>query len=284
MSSVFQCGSYRLPLDRPYVMAIINTTPDSFSGDGTAGQLDRAVERARQAIADGADMLDIGGESTRPGADSVPEAEELRRVVPLVEALSGLRVPISVDTSKTAVMHEALRAGASLINDINAFRAPGAEAVVAGSDCGVCLMHMQGEPRSMQQAPVYQDVVGEVLHFLDERRAALLARGVENARICIDPGFGFGKTLEHNVALFNAIDRFATKAPVLVGVSRKSMIGALTGLDVLRRATPSAVAALAAAVRGAAILRVHDVAETVSALRIWQALGDTKKQLSAQDR
>jgi len=284
MSSVFQCGSYRLPLDRPYVMAIINTTPDSFSGDGTSGQLDRAVERAHQAIADGADMLDIGGESTRPGADSVPEAEELRRVVPLVEALSGLGVPISVDTNKTAVMHEALRAGASLINDINALRAPGAEALVASSNCGVCLMHMRGEPRSMQQAPVYQDVVGEVLHFLDERCAALRARGVENARICIDPGFGFGKTLEHNVALFDAIGSFAERAPVLVGVSRKSMIGALTGLDVSRRTTPSAVAALAAAIRGAAILRVHDVAETVSALRIWQALGDTKKQLSAPDK
>lgn len=269
----FDCGPYRLELDRPLVMAIINTTPDSFSGDGVAGSVAQALERAKAAIDAGADILDVGGESTRPGSAAVALAEELRRVIPVVEALAPLGLPISVDTVKPEVMLASLAAGASLINDINALRAPGALEAVAASNCGVCVMHMQGEPRTMQEAPQYRDVVGEVEAFLVERRDALLAAGVPASRILLDPGFGFGKTLAHNVELFGALERLGRSGPVLVGVCRKRMIGELSGCALEDRDLPSVVAAIAAAERGAAVLRVHDAAALRAALKVWEALG-----------
>ncbi len=273
MTQIFRCGRFELALDRPFVMAIINITPDSFAGDGLACAPDLAREKALKAIADGADMLDIGGESTRPGAAAVSVDEELNRILPLVEILRPLGVPLSVDTLKPEVMRAALAAGADLINDINGFRAPDALEAVAGSDCGLCVMHMQGVPRTMQQNPQYDDVVAEVGAFLRGRLVQIACAGIASERVLIDPGFGFGKTLAHNVALFEALPAFAAIAPTLVGVSRKSMLGAITGLPVARRMAPSVVAAVAAAARGAAILRVHDVEETIAGLKIWAALG-----------
>ena len=273
MTQILECGPYRLRLDRPRVMAIINTTPDSFSGDGIDGNVERALELARQAIAAGADILDIGGESTRPGSASVSLEEELRRVVPVVEALSLLGVPLSVDTVKPEVMKAALAAGASLINDVNALQEPGAVDVVAASNCAVCVMHMQGAPRTMQDHPHYGDVVGEVETYLLARQRVLLDAGVARRRILLDPGFGFGKSLAHNVELFKGLARLAKSGPVLVGVCRKRMIGEISGCPLEERTVPSVVAAVAAGVRGAAILRVHDVAATCAGLRIWDALG-----------
>lgn len=276
MIPIFQCGRYALTLDRPRVMAIINVTPDSFSG-GSSTDHAATIARAREAIAAGADFLDIGGESTRPGSEPVSEAQELWRVIPVVEALAGCGVPLSVDTMKPAVMRAALAAGADLINDIRAFQVPGAIEAIVESNCGLCLMHMQGLPRSMQQAPHYTDVVGEVEAFLVARMAALREAGVAPGRILIDPGFGFGKNLNHNVTLFQALPHLAKLAPVLAGVSRKSMLGELTGLPVDQRVTASVVAALAALRHGAAIIRVHDVPETVAALRVWRALAPTNE-------
>ncbi len=273
MTRLFRCGRFELKLDRPLVMAIINVTPDSFSGDGLARTPGLARERALTAIADGADILDIGGESTRPGAEMVSEDEEIRRILPLIEMLHPLGVPISVDTLKPKVMRAALSSGADLINDINGFRAKGAIDAVADTNCGLCVMHMQGEPRTMQQNPRYGDVVEEISEFLCERLAVLERARIAKARIVIDPGFGFGKTLEHNITLFRALDRYGGLAPVLAGVSRKSMLGAITGEPVDRRVAASVVAAVAAAARGAAILRVHDVSETVTGLKTWAALG-----------
>ena len=266
-------GSYRLSLARPLVMAIINATPDSFSGDGLAGRLDALVKKAKRAIDAGAHILDVGGESSRPGSLGVSVDEELARVVPVVEALATLGCPVSVDTVKPSVMHAVIRAGASMINDINGLREPGAIDAIAESNCAVCVMHMQGQPRSMQTSPVYADVVGEVYAFLSDRFDALRESGIDQNRIVVDPGFGFGKTLEHNLALFRALESFRAIRPVLVGVSRKTMLGQLTGFPVDQRATASAVAAVAAAARGAAILRVHDVAETAAALNLWRELG-----------
>jgi len=272
---VLRCGRFRLELDRPRLMAIVNVTPDSFSGDGLNRDLDAAVRRAQAAVDAGADLLDIGGESTRPGSEPVSEQEELDRVIPLVERLAGWAVPVSVDTFKPAVMRESLRAGASLINDINAFRAPGAIDAVRDSEAALCVMHMQGEPRGMQSDPRYDDVVAEVLEFLHDRVRALADEGVGRDRILLDPGFGFGKTLEHNLALFRALDRFvAQDYPVLVGVSRKSMIAAITGRAVAERVHGSVAAALLAVERGARIVRVHDVAATRDALKVWQAVTD----------
>lgn len=266
-------GDYRLPAGRPLVMAIINTTPDSFSGDGLVGQLDAVIDRAKRAIDAGADLLDIGGESSRPGSSGVSVEEELRRVVPAVEALAALGCPISVDTVKPQVMQAAISAGASMINDINALREPGAVDVVADSNCAVCVMHMQGVPRSMQVAPSYADVVAEVSAFLQARLEVLERSGIDRNRMLVDPGFGFGKTLDHNRKLFRALPVFGNLAPVLVGVSRKTMLGQMTGLSVDQRMAPSVVAAIAAAARGAAILRVHDVVETVAGLKVWRELG-----------
>ncbi|NMG15790.1 dihydropteroate synthase [Aromatoleum bremense] len=270
---VLRCGRFRLELDRPRIMAIVNVTPDSFSGDGLGRDLDAAVRRAQAAVDAGADLLDIGGESTRPGSEPVSEQEELDRVIPLVERLADWAVPVSIDTFKPAVMRESLRAGASLINDINAFRAPGAIDAVRDSEAALCVMHMQGEPRGMQSDPRYDDVVAEVLEFLERRVRALTDKGVGRDRILLDPGFGFGKTLEHNLALFRTLDRFvAQDYPMLVGVSRKSMLGAITGRPVGERVHASVAAALIAVGQGAQIVRVHDVAATRDALKVWQAV------------
>lgn len=274
MRQYWQCGRFGFHLDKKaMVMGVLNVTPDSFSDGGRYAGLEFAVGHAEDMVQQGVDLIDIGGESSRPGAPSVPVAEELARVLPTLFALRALDRPLSVDTCKPEVMREALAAGADMINDINAFRAPGAIEAVRDSDCGLCLMHMQGAPQTMQRDPVYADVVGEVLAFLRARVDALTAAGIERERICIDPGFGFGKTLEHNVALMHAIGRMRDELalPVLAGVSRKSMIGALTGQPVERRGAGSLAGALAAVAHGARIVRVHDVADTVDALAVWHA-------------
>lgn len=259
-------------------MGVLNVTPDSFSDGGRFDSPAAAVARARQMAAEGAALLDIGGESTRPGAPPVGVAEELARVIPVIEAVAGGGAPpISVDTAKPEVMTAAAAAGAEMINDVRALGAPGALEAAAASGCAVCLMHMQGEPATMQQAPAYGDVVSEVGRFLDERVAALQAAGVARERIVVDPGIGFGKTLRHNLLLLTALDGLAAAGqPVLVGVSRKSMIGALTGRPAQQRLAGSLAAMLAAVARGAAIVRVHDVAESRDALRVWLAIDEVR--------
>jgi dihydropteroate synthase len=279
MQQYLQCGRFGFRFGaqanaaRPLVMGILNVTPDSFSDGGRYQALDFSLSRAEEMIAAGVDMIDIGGESTRPGSPSVPVAEELRRVMPVLYALHDLGVPLSVDTCKTEVMREAIIAGADMINDINAFRAPGALEAVAGSDCGLCVMHMQSTPQTMQQAPVYTDVVREVTDFLRERVETMVAAGIERERICIDPGFGFGKTVEHNYALLRHLGQMQQELglPILAGLSRKSMIGAVTGRPVEQRLAGSLAGALAAVAHGARIVRVHDVAETVDAIKVWHA-------------
>jgi dihydropteroate synthase len=278
-SHILQCGRYRFDVrasnGMPLVMGILNLTPDSFSDGGRFNTLEGALWRAEQMIADGVDIIDIGGESTRPGAPSLPVEEELRRIMPALYALRDCGKPISVDTRKPEVMSEALGAGADMINDIGGFRAEKAMAAVKSSDCALCIMHMLGDPQTMQQAPAYADVAAEVAGFLAARAAALEAQGVARERMCIDPGFGFGKTLAHNLTLLASLGRLRdeTGLPVLAGLSRKSMIGALTGRPVESRLAGSVAAALAAASNGARILRVHDVAETVDALKVWKAAG-----------
>jgi dihydropteroate synthase len=274
MRQYLQCGRFGYDLaKRPLVMGILNVTPDSFSDGGRYQALEFAVERAEQMIKDGVDIIDIGGESTRPGSPSVSVDEELRRVMPAIYALRELGYPLSIDTCKAAVMREAVIAGADMINDINGFRAPGAIDAVKDSDCALCVMHMQGSPQDMQASPSYEDVVADVIAFLRERVEALLAAGVVRERITIDPGFGFGKSVEHNYALLRSISRMESELglPVLAGLSRKSMIGAVTGRSVEQRLAGSLGGALAAVAQGARIIRVHDVAETVDALKIWQA-------------
>jgi len=256
----------------PLLMGIVNVTPDSFHDGGRFASPGDAAEHARRLIDEGADIIDLGGESTRPGAQPVAADEELRRVIPVLEALCGAGVPLSVDTRQPAVMRAALAAGATMINDVSALRAPGALEAVAGTDASVCLMHMQGEPRTMQEAPRYADVVGEVTAFLEARIGACLAAGISRQRIVVDPGFGFGKRFEDNLALAGALPSLARLAPVLVGLSRKSMIGAMTGRAAADRLAGSVSAALWAARRGAAILRVHDVAATRDALAVWRQL------------
>jgi len=256
----------------PLLMGIVNVTPDSFHDGGRFASPGDAVGRARRLIDEGADIIDLGGESTRPGAQPVAADEELRRVMPVLEALCGAGVPLSVDTRQPAVMRAALAAGATMINDVSALRAQGALEAVAGTDASVCLMHMQGEPRTMQEAPRYADVVGEVTAFLEGRIGACLAAGISRQRIVVDPGFGFGKRFEDNLALAGALPSLARLAPVLVGLSRKSMIGAMTGRAAADRLAGSVSAALWAARRGAAILRVHDVAATRDALAVWRQL------------
>lgn len=255
-------------------MGIVNVTPDSFAdGDRYASQ-EAAHAHARQLLAEGADILDIGGESTRPGAAPVSEEEEMGRVLPLLERLADCGKPVSIDTRKPRVMRAAIAAGAAMINDVDALRAPGALEALAASDAAVCLMHMQGQPGTMQQAPQYGDVTAEVFAYLRDRVAACRAAGIGEGRLVIDPGFGFGKNLEHNLTLLRGLDRFnQLGVPVLAGLSRKTMLGTLTGRPVDQRVHASVAAALAAASRGAAILRVHDVAATVDALKVWQAIG-----------
>lgn len=256
------------------VMGILNTTPDSFSDGGLWTDRDRALRHALGMVAAGADIIDVGGESTRPGASPVDAQQELDRVLPVVEALAAeTDVTISVDTSKPEVMEAAVAAGAELINDVLALRGEGALETAARLGVSVCLMHMQGRPRDMQQNPCYADVVTEVEAFLLDRAGACRAAGIPGEHILIDPGFGFGKTLEHNLALFRALPRLCSSAyAVLVGVSRKSMLGALTGRPVEERLAASVAAAVLAAAHGVAVLRVHDVAETVDALRVARAL------------
>jgi dihydropteroate synthase len=269
---VLQCGRFQLELGQPRIMAIINLTDDSFSGDGYSADTRSALARAERALEEGADMLDVGAESSRPGSDPVSEAQELERVVAFVDAARALGVPLSIDTVKPAVMRAALAAGADMINDVNGFRTPGAVEAVAAGQAGLCVMHMKGEPRTMQHDPQYEDVVADVAAFLDARVAALVAAGVARDRIVLDPGFGFGKSTVHNYTLLRELQRFSSGGlPVLAGMSRKSMLGAVTGRAVDERLAASVAAALIAVQHGAAIVRVHDVAATRDALRVWAA-------------
>ena len=260
--ALWQCGRFRLSLERPLVMGILNVTDDSFSDGGRHRDPTVAVAAARRMIDEGADIIDIGAESTRPGAQAVPPDEEWARLAPVVEALAGLDVPLSIDTRHPGTMARVIAAGASIINDISGFRTLEARAAVAGCDVG-----------TMQANPVYADVVAEVGRFLMDSRQALLDAGVAPERICLDPGFCFGKTLAHNLALYRGIPAWASVAPVLVGVSRKSMLGTITGQPVERRLAASLAGALAGVQMGATIVRVHDVPETVQALAVWTAIG-----------
>lgn len=253
-------------------MGIVNLTPDSFSGDGLAKDWGRAVTHAEALIAAGADLLDLGAESSRPGAQPTPLDEELERLLPVLEALKSCGIPLSVDTYKPLVMKAALQAGADMINDITGFTDAAAIAAVAASSCALCIMHMQGTPRTMQSQPVYDDVVAEVAGFLAGRVAACRQAGIADERLLLDPGFGFGKTLAHNLELFRHLPELGRGFPLLVGVSRKSMLGAITGKPVEERLAASVAAAVLAAQRGTAILRVHDVAATRDALAVWAAM------------
>lgn len=268
------CKGRALPLDRPRIMGIVNVTPDSFSDGGEHATFDAALAHGLKLAEEGADALDVGGESTRPGAAPVSLAAELDRVVAVIEALAQrIEIPISVDTSKPDVMRAAVAAGAGMINDVNALRGELALDTAAELAVPVCLMHMQGEPRSMQEAPQYADVVGEVHRFLAERVFACELAGIDKRQVLVDPGFGFGKTLQHNLQLLSGLERFRDLgAGVLVGWSRKASIGELTGRDVEYRVHGSVAAALIAAQRGAAIVRVHDVAATRDALAVWHAV------------
>ena len=269
---LLHCGNFQFDLSRPLVMGIVNVTPDSFSDGGQHLQRDAAMAHAKRLIAEGADIIDIGGESPRPGAQSVGVQEELNRVLPIIEGLRGAPVPISVDTCKPQVMQAAIAAGAQMVNDINALQDTAAMNAVAAGNVAVCLMHKQGDPQTMQTQPQYQNAVTEVGEFLRERIAAAEAAGIGRERIVIDPGFGFGKTLAHNLDLLRHLDKLRELGvPVLAGLSRKSMLGAITGQDVNHRLAASVAAALIAVQRGAAIVRVHDVRETVDALKIWNA-------------
>ena len=276
------CGKHTFDLARPLVVGILNVTPDSFYDGGRNVDFAQAQERARQMVAEGADIIDVGGESTRPGAAPVTEDEEIRRVVPLTAALAAEDIAVSVDTRKPAVMRAAIAAGAAMINDVAALTAPGALDAVAATDAGVCLMHMQGEPRTMQMAPQYADVVGEVREFLVARARACERAGIAHDRIVIDPGFGFGKTLAHNLALLRALPALAaTGYPVLVGLSRKSSLGKITGRPAGDRLAASLAATLAAITRGASLVRVHDVRETVDALTVWRTIDNPGEGVEA---
>jgi dihydropteroate synthase len=268
------CGKFELDLTQPRVMGIVNVTPDSFSDGGRFSATEVAVRHAMQLVAEGADVLDIGGESSRPGATPVPLDEELRRVIPVIEELAcQAGVPISIDTYKPQVMRAAAAAGADIVNDINALQSPGALEAVAETNVGVCLMHMQGNPQTMQTDPQYQDVVGEVADFLRARMAAAEEYGISRERIVLDPGFGFGKRSIHNIALLRELETLcALGRPVLVGLSRKSVLGQIVGADVDARLHASLSAAVIAAMKGVRILRVHDVKATVDALRVVSAV------------
>ena len=270
---LLDCGRFQLDWSRPRIMGIVNATDDSFSGDGLRGRAAEAVAQGLRMIGEGAELLDLGAESSRPGAEPVSVQQELDRLLPVLEGLRDCGVPLSVDTVKPEVMRAAIAAGADMINDIAALQAPEALAAVAGSRAAVCLMHMQGRPQTMQQAPAYSDVVAEVDGFLQSRVAACQAAGVARERIVIDPGFCFGKSLEHNLELLRALPTFCRSGlPVLAGLSRKSMIGAITGRPVAERACASALAAALAVQRGARLVRVHDVAATRDALSMLAAV------------
>ena len=275
-TAYLKCGRHELALDRPLVMGVVNVTPDSFSDGGRYLSQAAAIEHARALVAEGADIIDVGGESTRPGAQPVALADERGRVLPVIEALAGTGIPVSIDTRKPELMREAIAAGASMVNDIGALEAAGALEAVAASSVGVCLMHKQGEPRDMQQDPRYVDVVTEVREYLSRRMAAAEQAGIGRERIVVDPGFGFGKTFEHNLALLNGLGALTTLGvPVLVGLSRKAMLGRITGRPAPERVHASVAAALLAVVRGAHVVRVHDVLPTRDALAVWCALRST---------
>lgn len=274
-SGMLDCGGKLLDLSCTCVMGILNVTTDSFSDGGQYIQPQLAVERAMQMIEEGAAIIDIGGESTRPGADAIKVEDELGRVIPVIKALVGARIqiPISIDTSKPEVMEAAIKAGAGLVNDVRALQEPGALGVVEKAGVPVCLMHMQGKPRTMQENPQYNDVVNDVIGFLEQRVQACIDAGISSEKIVIDPGFGFGKTLEQNLLLLKHLDAFLSlQLPVLVGISRKSMIGSLLEATVEQRKTGSISAAVIAAWQGVSIIRAHDVKETVDALKICKAI------------
>ena len=268
------CNGRALELDRPRIAGIVNVTPDSFADGGQFIEPQRAIEHGLRLVEEGADLLDIGGESTRPGAEAVDAATEIARILPVIEGLAAqTNVPISIDTSKPEVMRAAVGAGAGIINDVRALRGEGALDAAAALGVPVVLMHMQGEPRTMQNDPHYDEVVGEVHRFLTDRLFACQMAGIDKKKILVDPGFGFGKTLEHNLALLRDLARFAEIGPVVAGLSRKSTIGTLTGrTDPADRAAGSAAAALIAVQNGAAIVRVHDAAMTRDVLAVWQAV------------
>ncbi len=273
LKSMLLCGSFQFDLSRPLVMGIVNVTPDSFSDGGLHLSRDAAIIHAHQLVNEGADIIDIGGESTRPGAEPVSVQQELDRVVPIIEGLRGVGVPISIDTFKPEVMRAAIGAGAQMVNDINALQDEAAMRVVAQSNVAVCLMHKQGDPKSMQAQPHYQNVLAEVSAFLRERISAAEAAGIDMERLVIDPGFGFGKSVAHNFSLLANLSELAELGvPVLAGLSRKSMLGAVTGQEVGQRLPASVAAALIAVQRGASMVRVHDVRATVDALKIWYAV------------
>ncbi len=270
---ILRCGRHALDLATPLVMGIVNVTPDSFFDGGQFAHAQAAIAHARRLRDEGAAVIDVGGESTRPGAAPVAEDVETARVLPVIEALASDGAIVSVDTMKPAVMRAALAAGASMVNDVFALQAPGALEAVAPTAAAVCLMHMQGEPRSMQAAPRYDDVVADVAAFLRARAGACEAAGMRRDRIAIDPGFGFGKTVAHNLRLLRELGTLAaTGYPVLAGLSRKSTLGAMTGRDAADRLPASVAAALAAVAHGASIVRVHDVRATVDALAVWSAI------------
>lgn len=274
-----KCGHRLLDLSRPVVMGILNVTPDSFSDGGAYPDTAQAAARARQMVEEGAELIDVGGESTRPGAAAVDSETEISRVVPVIEAIrASCDAVISIDTSKPEVMQAAAAAGAAFINDVRALREPGALEVAASLEIPVCLMHMQGQPRTMQDAPDYDDVVTDVAAFLGERVESCSGAGIARERLVVDPGFGFGKTLRHNLLLLNNLHRLTEFGlPVLVGISRKSMIGAILDRAVDQRLYGSLAAATISLMKGASIIRTHDVAPTVDALRVVTALGAVRK-------
>jgi dihydropteroate synthase len=277
MPTTWRCGRFLFDFSkrsRPIVMGILNATPDSFSDGGNFRAAKDAVAHAEYMIKHGVDLIDIGGESTRPGAEPVELQEELDRVLPVIEALKDCGVPLSIDTYKAETMRQALKAGVDCVNDIWALRQDGAlDAVLESHDCGIILMHMQRNPLTMQFNPEYQDVIAEVKQFLKERADLLMSKGIEHNRIAIDPGFGFGKSLEHNLAMLKHFDQFSSLTfPVLAGISRKSMLRKITGKDTNERVAASIAAAIMAANRGANIIRVHDVPETIDALKLWEAV------------
>ena len=270
-------GPFRLSLARPLIMGIVNVTPDSFSDGGQFASAQAAIDHGLRLVQDGADILDIGGESTRPGAQTIPVEEEKRRVLPVIQALAQSGLVVSIDTRKPEVMQAALDAGAVMVNDVTALSAPGAFEIVAATQAAVCLMHMQGEPQTMQHTPVYQDVVREVLKFLDARIAACTEAGISRQRIVIDPGFGFGKTLAHNLALLKNLAVLAVgEVPVMAGLSRKSMLGAMSGRPTGEREFAGVAAHMLALMQGASLLRVHDVAAMRDALAVWNAVKETE--------
>ena len=278
-----------LQSSRPLVMGILNVTPDSFSDGGSFSDLEAAVAHAHEMLAEGVDVIDVGGESTRPGAPDVDLKVELSRVLPVIEALKRdsmlASLPLSVDTSKPQVMRAAIEAGAGMVNDVRALQEPGALEVCVEYSIQVCLMHMQGKPRTMQHAPSYVDVVEDVTRFLIDRRDMCVAAGLPVENIVLDPGFGFGKTLAHNLALLNGLDRICSQgSPVLVGISRKSMFQEILGVSVDQRLIGSVSAALIAAMKGAGILRVHDVRETVEAVRVLQAVENMRSEINTVAR